>query len=538
MESRKRRLIILGLLLAPLITLHVLHSPRRGPFPPDPSYYMQVARHLADGQGLQSSVSLYHEGLAPLPQPYDLYPLWPLVLGGAARVIGLFAAANVLPQLFFVLDLVLLYFLCNRLAGDRGIFRYRDEEVDVGHLVVLLVGFNFIFFEATLYPYTEGLAFALAVGSFFLLDADRPALSGVLAALSALTRYQMVLVPAATIAVLMGAFGVRRLAAALEGGGKPPHSKGADAPLGRLAAYVWSGAVVGLIWLLYLRSIHLQRVDVGMYQEWVGSGVLHVLKGLAIAFNPASEYSYFHSFGPVVIVVLLAIPLLRRQSIVLWSLMATGVASTVVLARFESQRFPTWVFGSRHSLLFLFVIIPAVVITVVNAPRAIRIVALLLVAASVAQGAAAVFRYPLSYGGGLTPAESALVRWLGERHPRAAILTTNAQALSVYSNYGFHWTECAVDPAKTRLMLRRLPIDYVIVYDHERSCPFVRGLSDVLQVEATFGERGRRVYLMRVIRTMTRTGAPSTRQTATGGNRDILSMTSGFDQSRRSTNIT
>jgi len=208
------------------------------------------------------------------------------------------------------------------------------------------------------------------------------------------------------------------------------------------------------------------------------------------------------------------------------------------LARFESQRFPAWVFGSRHSLLFLFVIIPAVVITIVNGPRTIRIVALLLVAASLAQGAAAVLRYPLSDGAGLTPAESALVRWLDEHHPRAAVLTTNAQALSVYSSNGFHWTECAVDPAKTRLMLRRLPIDYVIVYDHERSCPFVRGLNDVLQVEATFGERGRRIYLMRVIRTMTRTGAPSTRQTATGGNRDMLSMTSGFDQSRRSTNIT
>src|SRR5207247_4710389 len=114
-----------------------------------------------------------------------------------------------------------------------------------------------------LYPYTEGLAFALAVGSFLLLDADRPALSGVLAALSALTRYQMVLVPAATVAVLMGAFGVRRLAAALEGGGKPPHSKG------RLAAYLGACLIVGFAWLFYLRSIHLQRVDVGMYQEWV-----------------------------------------------------------------------------------------------------------------------------------------------------------------------------------------------------------------------------------------------------------------------------
>src|SRR5207237_8522456 len=133
-----------------LLTLHILHSPRRGPFPPDPSYYMQVARHLADGQGLQSSVSLYHEGLAPLPQPYDLYPLWPLVLGGAARVIGLFAAANVLPQLFFVLDLVLLSFLSSRLACDCGFFRYRDDEVDVGHLVVFFVCCKFICCHSTL----------------------------------------------------------------------------------------------------------------------------------------------------------------------------------------------------------------------------------------------------------------------------------------------------------------------------------------------------------------------------------------------------
>src|SRR4030081_94598 len=112
MESdRKRRLIVLALLLAPLVTLHVLHAPRRGPFSNDPSYYLQVARHVAAGDGLMSSVSLYHEGLTPLPQPFDLYPLWPLLLGGVGKVIGVIAAANVLPQIFFVLDLYLFYLL-------------------------------------------------------------------------------------------------------------------------------------------------------------------------------------------------------------------------------------------------------------------------------------------------------------------------------------------------------------------------------------------------------------------------------------------
>jgi len=50
--DRQRRLIILALLLAPLVTLHVLHAPRRGPFSNDPSYYLQVARHVVTGDGL------------------------------------------------------------------------------------------------------------------------------------------------------------------------------------------------------------------------------------------------------------------------------------------------------------------------------------------------------------------------------------------------------------------------------------------------------------------------------------------------------
>jgi hypothetical protein len=516
--DRKRRLIVLALLLAPLVTLHVLHAPRRGPFSNDPSYYLQVARHVATGDGLMSSVSLYHEGLTPLPQPYDLYPLWPLLLGAVGKIAGLIVAANVLPQFFFIFDLYLFYLLTHRLAGDAAIFRYRGESVDIGHLVVVLVGLNFIFFEATTIPYTEGLAFALAIGSFLLVESN-PGLSGLLAGLSVLTRSQMLVVPVATVFVLAVAWVAARWGAAALGGDSGGR-RGRRRSTENLANYALTVVVVVGGWLLYASFHRPHRADIPPFELWVhpaslSARVALALRGLGVAFNPASDYSYFHSFGPVVLAAV-AIGWMRSRNVTISAVFMTGIVSTLVLSTLEGNFAPRWLFGSRHSLAFVFMLIPALVIAVVNAPRLVRIVALLLAAGSIVHGGMAVLRDPIPDGSGLSAAENQMVRWLAARQPQATILTTNAQVLSVYAPNNFHWTGCAIDPAKTRLMLQRLPIDYVVVYDYERSCPFVRGLDDLLGSEATFGDMFHRVDLLRVMRKITSTGAPSTRQTASG----------------------
>ena len=70
------------------MTPSAIRTPRQGPFGPDPSYYMQAARFVEEGRGLLTNVSLYHDALVPLPQPYWIYPLWPFVLGIAAKAIG------------------------------------------------------------------------------------------------------------------------------------------------------------------------------------------------------------------------------------------------------------------------------------------------------------------------------------------------------------------------------------------------------------------------------------------------------------------
>ena len=287
-----------------------------------------------------------------------------------------------------------------------------------------------------------------------------------------------------------------------------------------LATYTLTTIVVVGGWLLYASLHRPHRADIPPFELWIhpsslAARVAQSLRGLGVAFNPANDYSYFHSFGPVVLAIL-AIGWLRWRDVTLSALFLTGAGSTLLLSTLEWNLAPRWLFGSRHSLAFVFMLIPALVIAVVNAPRLIRIAALLLAAGSIVHGGMAVLRDPIPDGSGLSAAENQMVRWLAARQPQATILTTNAQVLSVYAPNNFHWTGCAIDPAKTRLMLQRLPIDYVVVYDYERSCPFVRGLDDVLGTEAVFGDTFHRVYLLRVMRKITSTGAPSTRQTASG----------------------
>jgi hypothetical protein len=55
------------------------------PWGPDAGFYLNVARHIRDGQGVLTSVSLYHQGMPTLPHPSSIYPLWPWLLGMLAH---------------------------------------------------------------------------------------------------------------------------------------------------------------------------------------------------------------------------------------------------------------------------------------------------------------------------------------------------------------------------------------------------------------------------------------------------------------------
>ena len=150
-----RQRLVTALILAPLIALHLQYLPRGGPFSVDGSYYMQAARAVAEENRLVTYVSLGADGLAPLPAPWNSKPLWPLLLGIAAKAMGLFTAANVLPQLFYVIDLLLFAAVARR-VGDRlgggATWRIGRDQLDAGHAVIVVMGTSFLLFESTVFP--------------------------------------------------------------------------------------------------------------------------------------------------------------------------------------------------------------------------------------------------------------------------------------------------------------------------------------------------------------------------------------------------
>src|SRR6266851_2521552 len=66
-KSQAVRTAILLLTLFVLLGLKLSYPAGDGPYGLDGGNYFQIARHVADGDGLQTSISLYHLGLTKLP---------------------------------------------------------------------------------------------------------------------------------------------------------------------------------------------------------------------------------------------------------------------------------------------------------------------------------------------------------------------------------------------------------------------------------------------------------------------------------------
>ncbi|MGI9592702.1 MAG: hypothetical protein ACR2P8_15135, partial [Myxococcota bacterium] len=242
--AQARTLLLLALLavFAVLKAQHQIHWTQGR----DGRYYADIARQVMNGEGLTTRISNYNQGYREWPARTNQAPLWIVIHGISARWIGFETAARRLPQLFYLIDLVLLYFLANRvwlrIAGRPAAGWAGSGVPNLGHLAVLLFGANAVFFRFTSLPFTEGLAFGLSFGARLAVDraAERGhagwgALAGGLATLALLTRGQLLAVP---IAVLGGL-----VIASLRPGGW------------RIAA---AGAVTGGLvlapWVVYLAS--------------------------------------------------------------------------------------------------------------------------------------------------------------------------------------------------------------------------------------------------------------------------------------------
>jgi hypothetical protein len=127
-----RRLLPIGillLLLAALVPLKAGFEFGLGPRAHDADYHYVVARHFAEGEGLQSNISLYFQGYKSFPHRVTASPVWPVTLGIAGWAFGIDSVAHRLPILLYFVDLILLYFLAlrvwKRVAGGRPGWLFR-----------------------------------------------------------------------------------------------------------------------------------------------------------------------------------------------------------------------------------------------------------------------------------------------------------------------------------------------------------------------------------------------------------------------------
>jgi hypothetical protein len=504
----RTRWVLLGLILLVSAAAKIPVMPGTGPFGWDGSFYVNAARNVYEGHGPVTSVSLYHRGEMQLPAPSRaVYPLFVLLMGYTGRIIGFVNAVNVLPPFFYLLDILLIYLVGERLSRRLGI---PDDTgwLRPGHLLALLLAANYQFFGPTTYPYTESLGFFLAFLTLLLVDRapeGRPvfwgALTGVSAGLALLARTQLVIVGLAVLlAMAWVTLSDRRFFRATAS-----------------MAVVYGGFLAILYFVVYHHHEGPTVPLESSFKMWnepqsTGAWLLKRLEGVAVSVSVLSPYSYFKSFHTSFLLPLIGLPLALLawartrprswKTPVQWVMPAAcfsiACAAYVSLNLFNSDEtfFVPWLFGYRHGLPIIFAIVLGAVFFWgkgrwgrVFVTAAILIAVLLNLPSIVSMITRPKPSSP-------SRAEAELGRWL-DSHPRTPLLiSARAQHLSIYTHANIHWTECRTEPLVTRKMLKLLPVDYVVVYPSERRCAFLKGLGDVLVVKAAFGAGGEQIHVL------------------------------------------
>lgn len=496
---------------------------------PDGSFYLNVARHVADGEGLATTVSLYRQGFQELPHASFVYPLWPILLGAGATILGLFHAARVVPEMLFALDLLLVFVLMHRIsswpASGRTLEQTRHASPwFMAVLATALVGTNHVFFQFSSRPYTEPLAMALTIAALlavFRFGSDHrvrwAVVAGILASAAYLTRSQC-------IGVVLGVLGSFAIV-------------GIRSPLARrgLVAAGVASMVTVMPWLAYVASgtdafDPRMLFDFSAYRETDGlppfevlvatSGPLDYLldrmSGLWVAFDPSSALSYVSSWGPAAYSLLLAggvlawrtarspespAARLTLRELPLIAVVLTGLATLLPVHLYHSVFVREWWFGHRYGLFLILLIMPSIAY-LARAGRGLRRAGVAMVGLSIVWGSILVVGAVSLERVEPSSARVQLEAWLATQESKV-FLTRHPQSLSLYTGAGMHWIQCEDSPSATRDMIRLLPIDFVISLPRDRMCPFLEELRNADPV-VQFGKGRDQIFVYRAESHVTR----------------------------------
>jgi hypothetical protein len=468
----------------------------------DASYYFQVARHVSEGEGLLTRVSLYHQGLDPLPQRSTVYPLWPWLLGKAGALMGMEQAATWVPRFFFVVDSLLLFALLSRLwrrwrpvPGSAPAWRHFSPNA--AHAGLLMWAVNPMLFYCSARPYTEMLALGLTIASLWAFDVALQArlkwspwwvLTGVLAGACYATRFQLVTVPFALGLALLLAGPKKHLTAMVL------LSLGAAIPMGWVAADLAPRPGFTPAMLLEFAAFRqLPALPPFVYTiptDGVLEKILDVLGGVWVAINPYKHNSFWASFSYWVVIPFMALiqflgePQQARERLKRWheAPYLTGVASALVglsalapLFLTHSDHWNEWLFGWRHGLPFIFVLLPTGAWLAASPWAGARWAMLILLVAGV-----------VTSGNKVRNAKMGSFRWHESRSEVAAwlddqgaptVLAIEPQQLSMLTRRAkFHWLACWSPPEVAEILLRERQIDYVIFPKKDEHCASLKSI--------------------------------------------------------------
>ncbi len=517
----------------------------------DSNYYLQVAQEVAAGNGLVTRASIHSRGYRDLPHPTVMYPLWPWLMGQAARVAPLEAAATALAEALYLLSLLLLYPLAN--AAARGVRAGGDVPfarlpgLRAGHVAVAALALHPAYFEYSSLPFTDPLALTLGFGALLAAKGTRgsrplrmAALAGALAGLAYLARYQMA---AAAMAIALACAVVGRF----------------DRQALRTAFVACvATALVVVPWWAHLATFvrpHTIRIlfDISAYMEspellppskHVGAATVAEaaqarLEGAWVAFHPTHDESYLRAFGPLawlpplalVLGVLAAVKSRERASpvaadpaspeagdrVVLWAVLACGLISLlpVHLTRWDGPH--EWWFHDRHGVPMILLLAPSLAVLLGRGRVLAGLVGAAIVASLAVQVGATreVFRAK-PYAAQPDPYTRALVAWIDAHASPPIAITTQPRYLAVLTRGGFHRIACDAPPEQMRRLVAHMQPDYVISYFDEASrCGSFRGLRKLAAPVRQVGE-GRRGIVVWQVHGRTPEGAPPEAPSAAG----------------------
>lgn len=525
-SSRAGTAVLITALLVVLGAFKLAHNPGLTHKAPDGNYYLQIARNVARGDGFRTDVALYYQGFKDLPAPATVYPLWPLALGGVARIVGLQRASQWLPEVFYVIACGLAYFVANQLARAWAApqkywpLRIGVVQIDLGIVALILLGLNRVFFWSTSRPYTEGLAFALIFACLLSLArlAETPSrlwggVTGALGGLAYLARSQSLLMVFGIMTALTFICMFDRR-----------YWKVTLATAGGLL-------VVVLPWLVYLRHLTppapwTTLINFAAYREnaamLVGASpsvidsvlartAKYFWQGMRIAFDPTNRNSYYASFGPAIYLVPLValrglfLPARARDFLralasargVLVLATVLGALASISVIHITKSPYTGWLFRWRHGLPYFFLLLLAFQHLVSRGGRTWRAIAVALLLGSMWTSSRALAQMlPKEPSGKPNAPAQKLMRWIKREDP--IIASASASWVSVHSGARAHWLNCKDGADQIRRLFRYVPIQHLVVLPHERRCRYYRGLSRELELAEQFGQGQKRVEVFRV----------------------------------------